>query len=727
MSKLYLALALHNHQPVGNFEYVFEEAYLKAYLPMLQALERHPAVRLAIHNTGPLLDWLFVEHPEYVERLAALAHKGQVEIMTGGYYEPILVSLPDVDKVGQIHKLSQTLQSRFGYQPTGAWLAERVWEPHLPKPLHEAGVDYIVIDDTHLRYAGKTDEEMFGYYVTEEQGYPLKIFASAKYLRYSIPWLSAKEVIHWLRQTAETTALPRLYANAPKVAVMGDDGEKFGLWPNTYRHCWTKGWVEQFFTALEENRHWLVTITPGDYARQFGALGQVYMTAASYDEMTEWALSSEMSAGIVVVKKELREQNREDILHFLKGGLWRGFLAKYAEVNQMHKKTLWVSRKVHALPEGEVKQQALDLLWAAQCNCGYWHGLFGGIYLFHIRGANYRNLINAEKLADGLLKGSGWLSAECTDFDRDGADEWLLSNEQQWLCLDLAQGGMLTEWDWRNTPYNLLNGMTRYYEWYHAELKKAAATGKLYLYVKPTEEEEKLEEETKNVHDRGIMVKELGLEKRLFYDSYRRGGLQDHFWGAQTTLAEFASGQYKELGDFLSNPYTATLFQTDNEVALMMERVGMVNGQAVQVQKRVILLANSPVLQVTYHILNRSRQWLQCRFGVENSWGLEGGQDHLTYFVGLEDEGGHRTFPGDAGTASEISQFSLISEIITVRSQISLTLSKPADVGWFAYESVTNSESGYEANYQGTSVTTHWGLNLAPEQSWQVELTFKLS
>ena len=39
---------------------------------------------------------------------------------------------------------------------------------------------------------------------------------------------------------------------------MGDDGEKFGGWPTTFEHCWGHdGWVERFFTALDENRDWL--------------------------------------------------------------------------------------------------------------------------------------------------------------------------------------------------------------------------------------------------------------------------------------------------------------------------------------------------------------------------------------------------------------------------------------------------------------------------------------
>ncbi|MBI3330940.1 MAG: alpha-amylase, partial [Candidatus Omnitrophica bacterium] len=85
-----LLMAIHCHQPVGNFGFVFEEAYAKAYEPFLSVLERHQAVRLALHYSGCLLDWLAEHRPELLRRLRALVSRGQVELLASGYYEPIL-------------------------------------------------------------------------------------------------------------------------------------------------------------------------------------------------------------------------------------------------------------------------------------------------------------------------------------------------------------------------------------------------------------------------------------------------------------------------------------------------------------------------------------------------------------------------------------------------------------------------------------------------------------
>ena len=89
-STIHLGLLLHNHQPVGNFPWVFQQVYEESYLPMVEALERHPGVCLSLHYTGSLLDWLEETHPEFLQRVAALVKRKQVEMVGGGYYEPIL-------------------------------------------------------------------------------------------------------------------------------------------------------------------------------------------------------------------------------------------------------------------------------------------------------------------------------------------------------------------------------------------------------------------------------------------------------------------------------------------------------------------------------------------------------------------------------------------------------------------------------------------------------------
>ena len=89
MGKFKLAFGIHNHQPVGNFEAVFEEAHQRAYLPFLKLVSSHD-VSISLHQSGILWNWQKRVHPEFFEVVRGMIDRGQVELMTGGFYEPIL-------------------------------------------------------------------------------------------------------------------------------------------------------------------------------------------------------------------------------------------------------------------------------------------------------------------------------------------------------------------------------------------------------------------------------------------------------------------------------------------------------------------------------------------------------------------------------------------------------------------------------------------------------------
>src|SRR2546427_12094430 len=95
-------MAVHAHRPVGNFDGVFAAAYDDAYAPFLALLERRPSLRIGLHTSGPLLEWLERERPEDLTRLTKLVERGQVEPWGGAMYEPSPPALPQHGRQGQI-------------------------------------------------------------------------------------------------------------------------------------------------------------------------------------------------------------------------------------------------------------------------------------------------------------------------------------------------------------------------------------------------------------------------------------------------------------------------------------------------------------------------------------------------------------------------------------------------------------------------------------------------
>jgi alpha-amylase len=356
----------------------------------------------------------------------------------------------------------------------------------------------------------------------------------------------------------------------------------------------------------------------------------------------------------------------------------------------------------------------LNHTWSAQCNCAYWHGLFGGIYFFHIRVANFAHLIAAENLADRSARDAEtWADVERGDFDADGRVEVILNTDQQVLIFKPSYGGALVEWDWRDRHYNLLNTMTRRREGYHQALRKAAQGGRLFL---PGQEE----------IPNGVKVKERDVHTSLFYDWHRRVALLDHFLGPGTTPEDFYQARYEERGDFVDQPYEAAVEEAEDAARLTLTREGTVRvGEVpvpVRIEKTIDTEAGSSELTVGYRVANLDDISADLCFGVELNWGIVGGDSRYGYL----DVGAERRGLSDFEGGDRISALTVGSTLPDLAGEVQLDLGRPANLWQLPLEVVSNSEAGYERVYQGTSTLLWWDMLLEPGRHWETRLTFSL-
>ncbi len=678
---------------MGNLPEVFERSYQQAYLPFLEVLDGFPGMRVALHYSGVLLEWCREKHPEFLSRLRGLVERGRVEIMGGGFYEPILSIIPDADKIGQVTRFSAYLEAHTGRRPRGMWLAERIWEPHLARPIREAGMEYTVLDDYHFKLAGLPEEVLASYYLTEEQGHTLALFPISEKLRYLIPFAPPEETLEFLRGLATP--------GGDRVIVLADDGEKFGVWPGTHRLAYEEGWLERFFTLLGENAGWVKVRTFSEVLDELRPAGRVYIPNSSYREISEWS-----------------------------GGFWRNYLVRYPESNNLHKKMLLVREKIEGL-EGTAREEALDYLWKGQCNCAYWHGVFGGLYLNYLRSALYENLIAAEVVAERAGGAAtppppGWATAEVIDFDRDGSPEVLASTDLFNLYLDAGEGGTLFELDFKPRRFNLVDTLTRRPEAYHATVR-AMAEEAARQAGEPSPGEGGGRVDT--IH-RLVRAKEKGLERWLHYDKYRRACLVDHFFPPETTLHRFCTCDYHELGDFVSRPYRHQV-APGAELLITLWRDGLVRAAAggtgpspavvpVRVEKVLRLLPGSPEIRVSYRITNHGHHRLVACFGVEFNFSFLAGSapDRYYYFPGGEHR--RRRLRARLSTRN-VTAVGIRDEWKGI--DLLLRLDTPATLWRFPIETVSQSEAGFERTYQHSAVVPHWPLSLEPGEKRETSLS----
>ncbi len=704
-ARVRLILTLHNHQPIGNFDGVFEGAYQDSYAPFLNILDEFPDLPVVLHISGSLLEWLTDRHPEYIDRIRGLVARGQIELLGGPFYESILACIPRRDRLGQIREYKRHLEELFSTTVRGMWVPERVWEQSFAGDIAEAGMEYTLLDDTHFRNAGLHDDDLYSYQLTEEDGRLLKVFAGGERLRYLIPYRDPQETIDYCREVAER--------HPNSVLVFGDDGEKFGVWPGSNELVYRDGWLRRFFTALSENRDWLQVTTMSETVDHVSPAGRIYLPDASYREMTEWALPTEKQGHFRQLIQE--QQQRHDwyrTKQFMRAGFWRNFLVKYPEANEMYSRMLQVSRRVEELSATATDAAAMQLiedarreLYRAQCNCPYWHGAFGGLYLPHLRNAIYSKLITADTLLERATGRRGqWVDIQADDYNLDARKEIRFSGDRLVGFLSPGRGGHLYELDVRAIQINMLATLNRRPEPYHERIRQHAGQGENSSGggVDP---------------NGGVCFKQPGLDQKLQYDNAPRKSLVDHFFQPGLQHEAFCHG-HGELGDFTEGVYQSKLRRSQERVEAGMWREGKLGPYSVKLSKTVALSsADGGTLDIVYTLENLPPN-LPIHFGVEFNFAAMPANAADRYYYG-ENGQSLGTLDNRLNTGP-ISRLGLVDEWLGI--DVALETSQPAGFWSLPIQTVSQSESGFELVHQSCAVVPHWQFVAPADGRWTVRL-----
>ncbi|MBZ0094739.1 MAG: DUF1926 domain-containing protein [Sulfuricella sp.] len=646
-----LLLGVHAHQPVGNFPEVLEDAHLRCYRPFIHTLHRFPDFHFAVHFSGWLLDWLFQHYPEDMALLREMVKRGQVELFGGGDTEPVLAVIPHRDRVGQVMRLSDKLEKKLGQRPAGAWLTERVWEATVVPALVDSQVRYVTVDDYHFFCAGKTAAELDGFYTTEEDGRRLDLFPISEELRYRFPFSPANEAVAYLEGLAD---------EGRTAAVYFDDIEKFGIWPETYEWVYEKGWLVSFIEGVLASPK-IRTQRYGDYHAAAKTRGVVYLPTTSYIEMNEWSLPAPVANQYadLVVRAKGEGWFAQDKA-FLRGGMWKNFLTRYPEANWMHKRMLGLSERLDKLPPNRKKPAMLDALYRAQANDAYWHGLFGGLYLPHLRRAVYHAIVELEGSLDQCDPRSERTRFDC---DLDGQDEVFLHNSAIQAVVRVDGNASVIEFDSYPLRHNFADSLMRQTEHYHR---------KIHL-----REDHGLHEGSgiASAHDRVVFKHEIHPDD-LATDVRPRGLFVDSI---QPEGGEFAALQDYQL-------------KTERDLSLTFTGGG--------VEKRVHLSENR--LEASYRFGKESRG----TFSTEINLAMPSCDGPAGKFVFAG------RVPGGFGQLMELDSVrELLLDDDVLGGTVKLALSEPARLVSRPHFSVSQSEAGFEKIMQAVTLTLAWPLD----------------
>ena len=640
---LRFTFGLHLHQPVGNFDSVFEQHVRDVYRPILERMVDRGLAPIAMHLSGSLLEWLERHDTAFLDALGRRVADGKVELLLAGMYEPVLASLPREDRVAQVRWLHDALHARFGVLASGLWLTERVWEPDLASDLAGAGVRFVIVDDRHFLISGIARDRLHAHWVTEHGGARVEVFPIDERLRYLIPFRPPAEIGEYLAGLRD---------RGHRLAILADDGEKFGGWPGTLEWVYNSGWLDGFVAELQRLRaQGIATLsTFADALAHTPSAGLAYLPSASYREMEAWSLPPQQARRLAALGGELGEERLAGPEGLrVRGSHWRHFLARYAESNRMHKHMLALSAlaRVHFAPEGVRRA-----IGRAQCNDAYWHGVFGGLYLPFLRAAVWRNLAEAES----ALRAGQSITAEHVDHDFDGRPEWWIHSPTMSIVIAPHRGGAIETWLRLAERENLADALTRRREAYHFEaVERGEAGGVDTVSAQPAlggtpdrGDSATIAGGTASIHDieHAIVLNALPPEDL----DVRAVGIERVIAGS-VTHAAFSAADYVPLASWAGADLESECLAGDREVEVLMTGDGLI--------KRVVIEAGGAiVVHLTWEPARYPREaWFCTELSMSRAIGVDAGLHAEVWQYDVEtiaksERGLDRTVQGVAMVAS---------------------------------------------------------------------------
>jgi hypothetical protein len=425
-----LILGSHEHLPYGTGDEVFERIYGIRVKPFISTLYKYPKIPAVLHYSGALLQWLERSHPEFFMLLEDLVSRKQVELLGGGFYEPMIPFIPQSDTIGQVEMLTTFLRKRFGRRPQGCWLPGLAWEQNVVGTLSACGMSYTFLDERQFASSGLSGDALYAPVISEDQGKIITVFPLLSRLYADFSRNTAPQVLADLREGIPPGGLVSIF---PEHFFSGPGDSESRI------HC--------FFEALSREEGTIEFTTPSRVLKNSRGLRKAFFPSSAEESVMYWAMDSR-------AQKAASGRGGD-----FSGSLPQGFLIKYPEANGIYSKMIFIHVLINQLRGDKArKRTAREELLRAQGYDVFCHIGDGGIYRGALRKTVYRSLLSAEKIT--REKGVFTPSLMAFDFDLDGEPEFLFQ-EHQVNCYVKTQGACVFELDYLPRNWNYLDTLAR--------------------------------------------------------------------------------------------------------------------------------------------------------------------------------------------------------------------------------------------------------------------------
>ncbi len=271
---------IYSQLPTCTGALVLERVLSCILKPLLTFLYNHPQMRMHVHLTTAEMEWLECNHPEVNMLITDLVKKEQIELLTGGYYQPVLQLLQMKDRSAQIERTTTYIRKRYGTRAQTLWCYDQIWNPSYISAMYLCSATRLMISTFDKLHGSQLCPEPF---VMQETGRTVEVFPIDDVFSETVRACSSgainfnearNRIGDHLRAFGEDNDYCCMMLNADQlcqgIALCGQDAEQTAIWT-----------LLSDFSEICEQRNWR-TLLLNDYDEQSGVEKYGYLPAGWY-------------------------------------------------------------------------------------------------------------------------------------------------------------------------------------------------------------------------------------------------------------------------------------------------------------------------------------------------------------------------------------------------------------------------------------------------------------
>lgn len=433
MNSIYVSFNLKTAPTSINSNDFFDKNYQSVYKPLLKFLYTNPEIPFSFSFSGSQIQFFKKRKNEVLAILKELSDRKQIEVLGGGYYNPILPLIYPADRNGQIDFLSAEIRQSIGKRPRGISLFQDCWDSSLVNNIHTCGIEYVLLESSCLSEYKKS----FVPLIMSDLGKTIDIlpyYDEFKPNKYTGP----NEFVESITKAVEKVEKKENYVQLDIDRIVNIN----------FNH---EDIVELLKSKFLDNLC--------DYLKNNPTSRVQLITPYMYLKLAQLKLPAYVSTGINHNFTKLISTNKRENLSPKNSYTIYDFIDKYPVSQALNNRIMYVSMLVNQYKNDKMRKKAArEKLWEAQNGAGllctsnipYENNI--------LRQNNYKILMEAEKILreDGKFKEA----ITCFDYNSDGLNEYICRMKDYFSCISLISGAV-QELDVVKNNYNYADNLSR--------------------------------------------------------------------------------------------------------------------------------------------------------------------------------------------------------------------------------------------------------------------------